>query len=1076
MQKSLKILQASAGSGKTFSLAVHYLILLFSNENKYREILAVTFTNKATEEMKTRILDVLKGLAINDVSSSTESYRQFILKAYPDFTKDILAEKADKIYRKILHDYSRFSVSTIDGFVQKVIRSFAFELGLDASYTLEMNIDKVKENLVERLDKALDKKPALVQWIIDLARERIGDNKSWNYKTELLTLTSEIFKERFADFENALQDIGTDNADAIFSAYAKSSRESVKTFENYIVAIARQGLDCMKKFGLETEQFKGKSRSPLLRLNKIAEKDFKDLEKIFVLIDAPSDNWFQKGVRHDDAYNELNSLLKQLQNYHTESYPDYVLSQQFNKNVYFLRLMVELAILLKDYREESGNLLISDAQQLLSGITEDAGDNPSFIWEKTGNKYKNFLFDEFQDTSVKQWGSFRSLVQNAIAEPSGTLIDNLIVGDTKQSIYRWRNGDWNILHSGVKADLGTHHILDDNLEENYRSSSVIIEFNNKLYRELANRVQNKINTDIEEAYSDSLTSWWKDKSYDVIINNVYHKAIQKTTPFTPQGGIVKIKKFKKTEDDERIFSDTVFREYVLQHLVQEIIELRDLHHYNYKDISVLVRSNQEAVETVEMLMSAQIPVVSGEALLIANNTAVKLIINTLYALVGYEENTSLYKANCIALYHKIKGEPVHPHSYLQLKYKRLNDLGTLLPSVLCANTHRWTQLPLPELIEKIIKSYGLDQEKHKAHLPYLLAFRDIVSQATRQGEKGIHSFLNWWAEDGIRKTLPSPEEANAVQVLTIHKSKGLAFRAVFIPFCELSLSGKANAVFWVPADGTPYEKLRSIPLKYSKELAKSSVSKYYFEEELYSHMDSLNMIYVATTRAKDFLFIGTKEKEKEDQNTIGDLMNAIYKDDFDEEELFFQQGQYIHKEGRIIHKNRIDLKEYPTSDRISEIYEETEERHSNHLLNIEDSGRRGSILHHILAAVKNENDIPDYVLDLNMQGIISNEEKQNFIDDATDVITHPELKALLAMAQETIEEKGVIDTEGKLHRPDKVLIGKEEIIIIDYKFTVKEHDTHIDQLLNYKKLLIEMGNQKVSAYLFYALNKKLKVV
>ncbi|RRN77111.1 DNA helicase UvrD, partial [Pseudoxanthomonas sp. SGD-10] len=213
MQKPVKILQASAGSGKTFSLAVHYLTLLFSSDSKYREILAVTFTNKATEEMKSRILEVLKGLALDSDSSSIGSYRDLILKAYPHFTRESLADKADKIYRKILHDYSRFSVSTIDGFVQRVVRSLAFELDLDASYTLEMNIDKVKDNLVERLDKELDKKPALVRWIIELAKERIEQNKSWNYKAELLTLTSEIFKERFAAFEEALNSIGLDRAD-----------------------------------------------------------------------------------------------------------------------------------------------------------------------------------------------------------------------------------------------------------------------------------------------------------------------------------------------------------------------------------------------------------------------------------------------------------------------------------------------------------------------------------------------------------------------------------------------------------------------------------------------------------------------------------------------------------------------------------------------------------------------------------------------------------------------------------------------------------------------------------------------
>ncbi|MFD1629970.1 UvrD-helicase domain-containing protein [Pseudopedobacter beijingensis] len=1071
MQKPLKRLQASAGSGKTFSLAVHYLTLLFSNENKYREILAVTFTNKATEEMKTRILEVLKGLAVDSNAAAIESYRKLLLQEHTNLDRHSLAEKADRIYRRILHDYSRFSVNTIDGFVQKVIRGFAFELGLDASYTLEMNIDRVKENLVERLDKELDRKPELVQWIINLAKERIEDNKSWNYKAELLNLTGEIFKERFAVFEQALQQIGLENTDKIFLEYAQASKKDVVLFEQQIVSLAQKGLETITRFGLTPDHLKGKSRSPLLRLQKVAVKDFKDIEKLFVLIDAPED-WFQKNVS-DESYPELNSVLKELEQYFYHSYPDYILHQQFNKNVYFLRLMVELVSLLKNYREESGNLLISDAQNLLTGITDDAGDNPSFIWEKIGNKYRNFLFDEFQDTSVSQWGSFRSLVQNAIAEPSGAWIDHLIVGDTKQSIYRWRNGDWNILHSGVKRDLGEHNVVDSNLEENYRSSKEIIQFNNHLYHRLPVLVQTKINTEVEETGDEQLKAWWMAQDYHQVINQIYSQAEQKLTSGTEEGGVVKIRKFTKKEEDERIFSDTVFREYALEYLVEEITNLRDEHAYSYKDISILVRSNREAVEVVEMLMHAQIPVVSGEALLVGNNTAIKLIVNTLCALVGYEENTSLYKANCIALYHKINGNPVHPDSYLGLRFKPFAQLSALLPAELCAHASLWIQLPLPELVEKIIRSYGLDQKTE--YLPYLLSFRDIVGNATRLGEKGIHSFLNWWDEEGMSRTLPSPEEANAVQVITIHKSKGLAFRAVFVPFCELGLSGKTNSVFWVPSEETPYKQLGSIPLKYTRELAKSSVAKYYFEEELYSHMDSLNMIYVATTRAKDYLFLGIKGKEKEDTNAIGNLLGLIYKDDFDEEGLY-ALGNYIEKPSRKSEKNLIQLQSYPTSDRISEIYEAVEDRHANHLLNIEQSGRKGSIMHEILANVKEKSEIASYIDDLNIQGIITEDEKEGFLQETKEVLDHPELKYLLGKAIRTIEEKGIVDESGRQHRPDKVLIGENEVIILDYKFTNKEHETHIEQLLSYKSLLQTMGYQNVSAYLFYALTRKLKAI
>ena len=252
MQKPLKILQASAGSGKTFSLAAHYLSLLFSGENKYREILAVTFTNKATEEMKTRILEVLKGLATGD--ENVNSYRRIILKEHPQLTGDVLKDKAGKIYRKILHDYSRFAVSTIDGFVQKVIRGFAFELGLSTDYALEMNYEKVKDELVQQLDASLDHNEQLLEWMITLALERISDNKSWDYKTEFKNLIGEIFKESFEVFENALQTLGTDTIDELFKQYSEITKKEIDEFEAHIKDLASGGVALFVQYGIEIDK------------------------------------------------------------------------------------------------------------------------------------------------------------------------------------------------------------------------------------------------------------------------------------------------------------------------------------------------------------------------------------------------------------------------------------------------------------------------------------------------------------------------------------------------------------------------------------------------------------------------------------------------------------------------------------------------------------------------------------------------------------------------------------------------------------------------------------------------------
>jgi len=1072
MLQPVKILQASAGSGKTFSLTAHYLTLLFSGDNKYREILAVTFTNKATEEMKTRILEVLLGFAKGDPSRKIEDYRKLILAAYPELKPESLKLKADIIYRKILHDYSRFSVSTIDGFVQKVIRGFAFELGLNADYNLEMNYDKVKDDLVNKLDGALNDNKQLLQWIIDLAIERISDNKSWNYKSELYNLIGEIFSERFQVFESAVEELGIENIDELFKRYITVTKEEIKNFEQEIVQLATDAQQALEVLGIENDQLKGKSKSPLTKLILVARGDLSKVESLFKLIDTP-DEWFQKNTSNPEAFETINPILKKISSHYIAHLPNYQLAIAFNKNLYYLRLMQEIAVLLKEYRAENDNLLISDAQKLISGITEDAGENPSFIWEKVGNRYRNFLFDEFQDTSTSQWGSFKSLLTNAIATPSQHLTDHLIVGDTKQSIYRWRNGDWNILHKHAKLDVGAHNVIEESLAENYRSTENIIEFNNFLYQAIPLMLQNELN-EIVKSKPENIFNWWQHQHYNSIITDIYAGSTQKFAANTPKGGTIKIKKFGKDHaPDEARFSETVFRDIALNDVIQEIFDLKNEKQYALKDIAILVRSNSEAMLTVQKLMEHKLPVLSGDALLISNNSAVELIINTLKTLIGLDAQTALYKANCIALYHALQQKEVNANHFLNLNNVSLSSLSHILPKSLCENWQSWLQLPLPELVEILIDAYGL--KSLNQHLPYLLAFRDLTANASKQGEKGIISFLGWWDEDGVKKSLPSPEGADAIQIITIHKSKGLAFRAVFVPFCNWEVKGKTNSTFWVSSEDTAYKELRGIPLKYNEALGDSSIAKAYYEELLYNNMDALNMLYVATTRSKDYLYIATMAKKEMKLSNMGDVINFTLDDKFNENSAF-EIVDHVISESKTESTNFIKLAGYPTSSRLSELYIPSEEKHLKHLVNIEKSGRKGSILHDILASASTEKGVTDYAAGLVLQGIIKADEEEKLINSALEVLNHPELKEILNQATESINEKSIIDANGKLHRPDRVLINNDSVIILDYKFTLEENDKHIKQVDVYRNLLSEMGFKNIKTYLFYAVTGKLKLV
>lgn len=1070
MQKPLKILQASAGSGKTFNLAAHYLILLFSGENKYREILAVTFTNKATEEMKSRILEVLKGLAKGDETSA--GYKKLILKAHPHLDEEKIQLKADAIYRSILHNYSRFAVSTIDGFVQKVIRGFAFELGLNADYALELNIEKVKDDLLQKLDDSLSTNKQVLDWVIQLALEKIKDNKSWNYKAELRNIIGEIFKERFEDFENSIARFDTDSLGALFKDYAQQTKQTIASYEKGLNGLAEEAAGIFERYDIDKSEIVGGSRSWLFKLNALKEDNDEKTPKILALIDN-REGWFKKDKGSDTLFKELNPVLKKIKIYREENRAAYKLAVAFNQNLYYLRLMQEVAWLLSEYRNENGNLLISDAQKLVTGITDEAGENPSFIWEKVGNRFRNFLFDEFQDTSTRQWRSFKALLSNALSSASGGQTDHLIVGDTKQSIYRWRSGDWNILHRQAKKDIGPQNTMEDSLEENYRSTKEIIAFNNNLYQLVPGLLQAELNHTINEQPLSTI-EWWSENGFNNIITNVYTGAEQKTAPSTREGGIVKIQRFK---DDNERYTEVRFREEALEAVVEQIKALHQENHYQLSNIAILVRSNYEAALCVNKLLEQNIPVLSGDALLVANNPAIDLVINTLKVFTGVNEETALYKANCIALYHAVHNMQPDVALYFDLNKKQLAQLSNGLPQSLCQNWKNWLQLPLAELVENIFESYRLTSIAH--HIPYLLAFRDMLSNATRIGEKGIITFLEWWEEEGASKALPSPEGSNAVQIITIHKSKGLAFRAVFIPFCIWDIKTKANSIFWVPAKNSPYYHLGNIPLKFSSALAGSAVSKAYFEELLYGNMDSLNMLYVATTRAKDFLYIATMgQKKEEGLSNIGSAVNqAVMQIDsnFSLTNLY-ESGTVTDTLPRQEQKEIFTLNSYPASNRLSGLYEAEEDKEINHLLNTQRSEREGLLAHEVLANAGNEADVEIYLNKLLSKGIIKQAEIQGLRLRVMEVLRNPQIEQLFREAEESMAEKSIIDESGKMQRPDRILINKNKVVLLDYKFTAEKERAHEQQITRYKKLLEQIGYKNIYAYLFYAAKQELKMV
>lgn len=1097
--KPLKLIRASAGSGKTFTLTAHYLLLLFSGAGKYKEILAVTFTNKATAEMKERILSSLEELAKTGYQKS--KFAPILREHYPEFSDIDIRLKASQIYSSILHDYSRFSISTIDGFVQQLIRSFAFELNLDSGYKLEMNQDKVKDELIRALNIHLENDPDLLEWVTNLAIDRISDGKDWDYQRALKDLADEIFKERYYPFQEAMLAMG-DQQGTEFNSLREVVGAGIKEFKDTVIERTSRIQSLFVESSILPDELNNKSKNPLLKLQKILDEDFSHIDSLGKLVDD-FDQWPHGSIKDRSGiqalYDSLNPELKSLIQVYNEGSERYETYLAVSKNSSYLRLMQGMADLLKNYRSENRTLLISDAQQLLKGITGSDIENPSFIWEKTGNKYKHFLFDEFQDTSTFQWMNFLPLIKNAIAESGGDKSDHLVVGDVKQSIYRWRNGDWRILHSNLRNDLLVDNVSEENLEFNRRSSENIIRFNNFLYTRLPGMLQQIINGVFAEDAREHLHEVWG-RENNLLIEKAYEGSFQNVTDTTSPGGKVEIKFFSKDEEFEEEEDQTMAAAYTVTKLV-ELLQAG----VAMKEIGILVKTNREAEEILSCMFiksnqdklsiaaGKTFQVISGEALKIENNPAVQLLISTFRLFSVHERENGIFKTECARLWHQIRNKnselvELKASDWIELSAKNIVELGNILPPRLCSEFPSFRALPVSELTEKLINIYELGKGDTTSHIPFLLAFRDQIALFSSGGDQGIGAFLEWWDTEGSFKALPSSLNQDAVQVMTIHKSKGLEFRAVIIPFITWKLNtsgGYIKKLLWVDADAAGFGKFKLLPVDYNKILASTSFAENYFEEMLLNYMDIINTLYVATTRAKDYLCmicpkLGSKPKKgpiNDIQIVLSDLLASAGDGDpsFVQEDQTFVFGDAVELPAQIVELEDAPLviSKYQINESLTECFKRN---NTNQDTWFNAKQRKGVVLHELLENINTIDSLDKLIAEKVQDGLIREAEKAEIKTTVIDVLMQAEINTWFRTAKNVISEKDILLSKGVVKRPDKLFVFEDYAILLDFKFG-NEQSKYVGDISSYRDSLMEMGDFKeVHAYLWYAQERKLQKV
>ncbi len=1078
-KETFAIYRSSAGSGKTHQLALEFVALAINNPNLFNKILAVTFTNKATKEMKERILSFLIKLARKD---DDEILTQ--VKGITNLPDETISTNAQIVLSKILHQYSQFSINTIDAFFQKIVKSFSKELGLLGNFKVELDQDKVKLEIIDQIIDELGEDKELTNWLVDFSFSEVDENKSWNIYRQIEPLASEVFKEFFRPIEKNLQTIDR----KIFKSFLGQLNKIKTDFEGFMKNKATAALELIKSHGLEVEDFSGKTGGPAGYFNRIiTRKEYNPKIRVLAAIENP-EKWYSKSsTKKTEIQNIIEAGLHDITidivaNYN-QHIKQYTTAIEVLKNFYVFGILSQITKKLKIYRQENDVMLISDVPVFLSEIIAD-NDAP-FIYEKTGTWYRHFLIDEFQDTSEFQWKNFRPLVENGLSQDD----KSLLVGDGKQSIYRWRGGDWNLILHKVKADLRLHNPADKHLSTNWRSARKIVEFNNEAFSYLPKLISNDIKVKIEgsalpESKKDILMSMSSD--VELLYEDVAQKIVSKN--IEPSRGKIIVNVYKKATSPTE-----PWKENVLDGLPKVVEQLQDAG-FEARDIAILVRNSKEGKLVMERLIIHKnstaskngycYDAISSESLLLGNSTVIRLLINTIK--YGLNPGDKIALAEICFNYDQLNSSQNTSDIQHDLQFILERER---LPKAFLEEAELLVRLPVYELVERIIQIFDLSSAKNKG---YLQAFQDIILEYFSNESKDVNDFLLWWDDKGKRKSIQFPEAVNAIRVMTIHKSKGLEFKAVLVPFCDwmLDVDSRKSNFLWCKTDRKPFDEIGSLPVKYSSKLKDSFFAGEYFEEMIKAHIDNLNLLYVALTRAEEFLMINCPPPSKELKNAgdlVSNFMDKLIREAEDDGLSFSIDEKDSVKSYTIGNLADDNKKSSAAQIAISTKYQTSDWRKK---IAIRKKGsllfvlggpelkakiNYGILVHEILASIQNEAEADSLVENLYKDGQLSSEECQTLKDQLNKIFANPDVQRWFNTDWEVKTEIPIIIKNAPPKRPDRVLINGKNAIIIDFKTGASKPNDKI-QVLEYRALLSDMGYINIEAYLLYiSMDKIIKV-
>ena len=1009
--------------------------------------------------MKQRIIEELYAMSSGQKSDHLPMLMQ-------TFQKDeaTIRQEAKQALTAILHDFSGFNISTIDRFFQQTMRAFARELGLQGGYAIEMDMDAVLTEATDAMLNNLDKKENrdLLQWLLSFSEEKIEATKGWNINKDIHRLGYELFKESYHTARPS--DTSLENEKATLQNYKNLLNEIRSKKQEELKEIGQKGLNIIRQHGLEPTDFAFANSSPMRSFSEWEKGVFKTPTPRFVGLADNIDKWSAKKTEANikeliqNTYNNgLNNTVKEALSFF-ENLTDYYTAVEILHNFYTLGILTDLAKEIAAWRNEKNTMLISDTAELLNKIIDDS-DTP-FIYEKTGTQVANFMIDEFQDTSLLQWKNFSPLIEESMANDE----DNLIVGDVKQSIYRFRNSDWELLDRKVGECFRGFPLQDLTLVENWRSCKQIVRFNNALFSELPLLLQTVYN---ELLCTSSLTEECKER-YKQRIVEAYAANQQEVPPlFSDKDGHVRLEFLESTEEQ-------TWEEAALDCLPNILETLQDKG-FSLKDIAILVRRKKEGVMVANALLAYaeehpseqyKYTVLSDEALYASSSAAVRFLVQMLRFL--RQPNSRVEEQMAGVAFNILKG----------------NTDSFSLPDPIKAQLLHISQQSLYETCEhlfRLFEVYFANEEQ-----VFVQAFMDMVSDYTQKETPDISRFLTWWEATGKQQTIATPEGQDAIRILTVHKSKGLGFKAVIIPFADWDIDhsamGTNPVTLWCKPKVQPFDSLSLVPLKYSANLANTHFAEDYFKERLLAFIDNLNTLYVALTRSKEELIIfsptpKTNKKGEKGGTNISRISHLLwhFANKGKEEQTLIEAGTWweTKQKGK---ENKIE--EIPMQ-RLSSISPDNrlELRLQGQNYFFHDANRKqGTLLHNILSRIQTSADIPLALSAFYSEGVIDKEEVHNLECKLKELLQLPEVKTWFDGTGKVLNEMEILVSEGVSKRPDRIVIFPNNVCIIDYKFGNIASKKYKKQVKEYVSLVSQMGYKNVQGFLWYVELGKIEAV